>query len=79
MSAFKSFQSWIQLQQKLITLDKNCRLLDIKKLQDYGYFENAERIYKNMTKLFTNKNLENGVKLAKLLVSGLDEKIAEAQ
>ena len=52
-------------------IEKNCRLLDIKKLPDYNFFENAERIYKQITKLMSNKGVETGVRIGKLLVFGV--------
>jgi hypothetical protein len=60
------------VQDRLVRIDKICKLLDIKKLPDYNHFENAERFYKTLTKLFVNKNLESGIKLPKILASGAD-------
>ena len=60
-------------------IEKSCRLLDIKKLPDYNFFENAERIYKQITKLMSNKGAETGVRIGKLLVFGVEEKLSEIE
>ncbi len=54
-----------------------CRLLDIKKLADYAFFENGERIYKQISKATLVKGAESGVKLGKLLQSATDDKLTE--
>lgn len=60
-------------------VEKNCRLLDIKKLPDYNFFENAERLYKQITKPMSNKGAETGVRIGKLLVAGVEEKLGEIE
>jgi len=51
--------------------------LDIKKLPDYNFFENAERIYKQISKPMQSKGAETGVRLGKLLMIGIEEKFTE--
>lgn len=69
--ASQSFDVWLRIQEKIVEIEKSCRLLDIKKLPDYNFFENAERIYKQITKLMSNKGAETGVRIGKLLVFGV--------
>ena len=69
--ASQSFDVWLKIQEKIVDIEKSCRLLDIKKLPDYNFFENAERIYKQITKLMSNKGAETGVRIGKLLVFGV--------
>ena len=69
--ASQSFDVWLRIQEKIVEIEKSCSLLDIKKLPDYNFFENAERIYKQITKLMSNKGAETGVRIGKLLVFGV--------
>jgi hypothetical protein len=71
LMASQSFDAWLRVQDKIVEIEKNCRLLDIKKLPDYNFFENAERIYKQITKLMSNKGAETGVRIGKLLIFGV--------
>ena len=54
------------------------KLFDVKKLPDYNQFENSEKIYKNVMKLFIgNRSIENGIKMNKLFVVGVDDRLVE--
>jgi hypothetical protein len=47
--------------------------MDVKKIPDYSVFENTEKLYKNVMKSFaTNRINDTGVKMNKMLVTGLD-------
>lgn len=37
----EGLELWLRVQDKLVETEKHCRLLDIKKLADYNYFENS--------------------------------------
>lgn len=78
-AAQESFENWLRVQDKIVEVEKNCRLLDIKKLPDYNFFENAERLYKQITKPMSNKGAETGVRVGKLLVAGIEEKLSEIE
>lgn len=75
--AQESLEEWLGLQDRLVEVEKQCRLLDIKKLPDYNFYENAERIYKQISKPMLSKGAEAGVRLAKLLLPALDDKFHE--
>lgn len=78
-AAQDSFENWLRVQERIVEVEKNCRLLDIKKLPDYNFFENAERLYKQITKPMSNKGAETGVRIGKLLVAGIEEKLSEIE
>jgi hypothetical protein len=37
-SAQEALEIWLRVQDRLVEVEKQCRLLDIKKLPDYNYF-----------------------------------------
>lgn len=69
----------MHVQERIVEVEKQCRLLDIKKLPDYNFFENAERLYKQASKAMSNKGAEAGVRLGKLLTLGIEEKMGEIE
>jgi hypothetical protein len=76
-AAQEALDTWLKVQERIVEVEKQCRLLDIKKLPDFNYFENAERLYKQVSKAMSNKGAESGVRVGKLMVTGVEEKLAE--
>ncbi len=57
----------------MLKVDHQCKQMDVKKIPDYSVFENTEKLYKNVMKSFaTNRINDTGVKMNKMLVTGLD-------
>lgn len=79
VGAQEALEGWLRVQERIVEVERHCRLLDIKKLPDYNYFENAERLYKQASKAMTNKGAESGVRLGKLLTPGIEEKLGEIE
>ena len=37
-AAQEALEGWLRVQERIVEVEKQCRLLDIKKLPDYNYF-----------------------------------------